>query len=443
MRTTAQTLRSSTATTTTTRTTRTTRAIAALAAVTAATAVFAAQTAAASDMSPLRTGDPTVFRADLQAVAAAGGIGVGGAVTGKNISWTGAAGVRNIDQAVSARPGDTARIGSVTKTMVATLVMQEVQAGRWTLQSTVADVLPGLLPGHGDVTLDELLSHRSGLPDFFVPLLAGVTTGPHLLSVVDKRYRDRQLVATALTRPWLFPPGSSFSYSNTNYVILGLMLQKLNGTDLATLLKKRLFDRAGMDSATFQTTKPWSTPAHLSEYAVFERPYNVDQTNPSIFSSAGAVEATPKDLDKFYRALFNGRLLAPDLVREMAAPRSTTPLAYGLGIYAVGDPCPGPHGEQQALYGHDGATFGTLTLAFTSADGTRQAAISWTGRPLTTLDNPTAKPANNFLVDAFSANCPVAVPTPTTRTAPKSTSNLLPSLESLTLPDAQLARPAH
>lgn len=88
MRTTAQTLRSSTAATTTTRTTRTTRAIAALAAVTAATAVFAAQPAAASDLSPLRTGDPTVFRADLQAVAAAGGIGVVGAVTGKNISWT-------------------------------------------------------------------------------------------------------------------------------------------------------------------------------------------------------------------------------------------------------------------------------------------------------------------------------------------------------------------
>lgn len=345
-------------------------------------------------------------------MAAAGAIGVAGASRGASgPTWKGAAGVRSIDAALPAKAFDTFRIGSVRKSMIATVALQEVQKKRWSLSTRVGQVLPGLLPGHDAVTLEELLSHRSGLPDYILPITGNPATDPaHFFAALKHRYTDQQLIAAALTQPWLFTPGTQFSYSNTNFVVVGMMLAAVNHSSVGALLKQRIFGPAGMSSATFPMTGPSYAHPHLSDYALFNRPYNLDDTSATLFSSAGGVVANAADLDRFYRALFTGKLLSPALVISMATPRSTMPLAYGLGIYAVGDPCPGPDGGPVALYGHDGATFGTATFAFTSADGTRQASIGWGGRQYVAGNPPTAVAANTFLVDAFIASCPRPVP---------------------------------
>lgn len=382
------------------------------------------------DLHPSTTQAKDGLRADLNALTAEGAIGVVGAFHGPSISWAAAAGVRSIDRAQPARTNDRIRIGSVTKSMVATLALQEVQRGRWRLSTTIDDVWPGLLPGHGRVTVEELLSHRSGLPDYLPPLLAPATTPSQLVGLLSRHYTDSQLVRTALTQPWLFPPGTDFSYSNTNYVVVGMLLARTNHQQLQQLLTQRIFRPAHMTSARFPE-RVWPRASSLSGYALFERPYNLDRTSPSLLSAAGSVVASASDLDRFYRALFTGRLLRPDLVRSMATPRSTKTLAYGLGIYAVGDPCPSSAGTPQALYGHDGATFGTLTLAFTSADGTRQASIAWTGRQYP--QTPTAsQTANQFLIDAFTATCPRPVPASNRKTTARQLSQL-PSTDRLDL----------
>lgn len=372
---------------------------------------------AARQAAPALDGD--ALQHDLDLVRQHGAIGVVGAARGHHDRWTGASGVRSIDRARAARSGDTFRIGSITKSMVATLALQQVQAKRWTLQTTVGDVLPGLLPGHDDVTLEQLLSHRSGLPDYVSTLIAGASTPEELLSVVRRHYTDRQLVDAALTQPWSFEPGTDYSYSNTGYVVVGMMLERATHHSVRHLLRTRIFGPARMHHSSFPTRLPGFRRPHLTEYATFERPYNFDATNPSVFSSAGAVVSTAEDLDRFYRALFSGRLLRPDLVRTMATPRTNQAgdPAYGLGIYRVGDPCPGPEGQPQYLYGHDGATFGTLSVTFSSPDGTRQASVDYTGRDLTTVPPPTSKPANDFLIDAFSQTCPRTVPTRAKKTA--------------------------
>lgn len=390
-------------------------AVAALAALACSMGAVTAPALAASSPTPARPSpgaghgmDGETLQHDLDLVTQAGAIAVVGAARGSHQWWQGASGVRSIDAARTARPGDTFRVGSITKTMIATLAMQQVQARRWKLTTRVGDVLPGLLPGHELVTLEQLLSHRSGLPDYFGTLLAGAQTPDQLLTVLHRPYTDAQLVAVALKQPWLFRPGTDYSYSNTEYVVVGMMLEQATQRSVAHLLRNRIFVPAGMRSSTYPTRLPGFRWTHLSEYALFERPYNFDATNPSVFSSAGAVVSTAPDLDRFYRALFTGQLLPMNLVRNMATPRTVKAgdPAYGLGIYLVGDPCPGPKGQQQYLYGHDGATFGTLSTAFTSPDGKRQASVNFTGRDYLTAAPPTAKLANDFLIDAFSQTCP-------------------------------------
>jgi len=379
-------------------------------AISGATVTTASATATTSGDADLRPAAKERLRARLEAVTEAGAIGAVGFSRGaRGPAWDGAAGVRTIDGAQRARAGDTARVASVTKAMVATLAMQEVDRGRWTLDTTAGEVLPGLLPGHGDVTLEQLLSHRSGLPDHISAILADVTDTDGLLRAIDRDRTDRQLVAAALTQPWLFDPGTDFAYSNTNYVVVGLMLEKATKRSMRALLEQRVFAPAGMTSARFPTTGPaFAGRRHLSDYAIFERPYNVDGHSSTIFSSAGAVVADASDIASFYRALFAGRLVSTSSLDQMLEPR-TPAVGYGLGIYSAGDPCPGPDGQQQLLYGHDGAAFGTVTFVFTSADGGRQASVAFGGRQYVEQP-PTLTAANDFLVDAFTATCPRTVP---------------------------------
>jgi D-alanyl-D-alanine carboxypeptidase len=198
-----------------------------------------------------------------------------------------------------------------------------------------------------------------------------------------------------------------------------------------------------MSSTSFPRSA-WSHRPRLAEYAILKRPHSLRRSSPSLFSAAGAVVAGTRDLNRFYRALITGKLLAPGLLRSMITPRSTKTLRYGLGIYAVGDPCPGPSGQPQVLYGHDGATFGTQTLAFTSADGSRQASIAWTGRQYVAAPT-TAKPAGDFLVEAFSANCPRPIPAPTPdagRAQGQGSPGELPSLRTLVPAHPEVYRPA-
>lgn len=365
-----------------------------------ATSSTAAASGRAAASRPL---DRAALQADLDAVTAGAGVGAVAQVVGPSGTWSSASGVRRLNaQSPRARAGDRVRIASVTKAMVATLAMQEVQRGRWKLSTRVQDVLPGLLPGHGTITLAQLLSHRSGAPDYLTALLADATTVAAFRHDISVRYTDRQLVRVALTLPWK-APGSGYSYSNTNYVIVGLMLAHVNHRSVQSLLERRVFRPAHMTRSFFARTS--KIPGrHLTEYAVFDRAYSLSSFEPSIFSSAGAVVSTARDVNRFYAALFTGKLLRPALVRQMRTPRTATPLPYGFGIFAVQDPCPAANGHAQWVYGHNGESFGTLTLTLSSPNARRQVAVSVTGRVWDPAK--TAPPIEEFAAKALLATCP-------------------------------------
>lgn len=381
------------------------------------------QAAVAAPPTPTSSSTQRLDRHGLQSAlddtTAGYGVGAVAQVKGPQGTWSSASGVRRLSRGMpEAQAKDKVRIASVTKSMVATLALQEVQRGRWKLTTRVGDVLPDLLPGHGNVTLAQLLSHRSGLPDFAGALVANVVDGPSLVDAVSTRYSDRQLVASALTLPWSFTPGTSFGYSNTNYVVVGMMVARANHRSIGSLLRSRVFTPARMTETTFPRTAR-IRGAHLTEYAVLDKPYSLATFEPSFFSSAGAVVSTTRDVNRFYASLLSGRMIKRSLVQKMITPLTATPLAYGLGIYSLPDPCPTKDGKEQLVYGHDGASFGTLTVSLSSRDARRQVTVAVTGRSY----DPTAAPLPyfEFAYEALAATCPRPVPTtPEMRTRTRS-----------------------
>ena len=268
-------------------------------------------------------------------------------------------------------------------------------------------MLPGLLPGHDGITVEQLLSHRSGLPEYLTPIIAGAASPQEAVDLVSVPRTDHELINYALAQPWVFEPGTAFGYSNTNYVVVGMMLTALNRRPVADLIRHRIFRPARMHHSTYPT-RPGITGAHLSEYAIFDRPYALDSFDPSLFSSAGAVISTTEDLNRFWRALATGRLLPRSLVETMTTPLTAGTLPYGLGTFTAPDPCDASGTGDEVVFGHDGLSFGTHTLSMTSRDGRRRFTVATTGRSFTAGATPV--PFEQFFAAAFASTCPATHP---------------------------------
>ncbi|MFI2105306.1 serine hydrolase domain-containing protein [Isoptericola sp. NPDC019693] len=340
-------------------------------------------------------------------------VGVVARVDAPGLRWSGADGTRRLEGRGPAQPQDRFRAASNTKMMVSTLVLQEVEKGTWSLDTPVVDVAPesaAAIPDayEDDVTLELLLTHRSGLPDHLGPLTANrMADDPEdfdeFFDVLGEEYTTADHLAAMDDQPWLFEPGSDASYSNAGYVLLGLALERATGQDLQRLLEQRVFRPAGMRHSAYPDDPGYRGP-FLRESAytgdLGAGWYGLDGFDPSLFGSAGAVTSTTEDLQRFTEALVTGDLLDPETVTDVLTPRtvgSPTLPDYGLGVYRLPDPCePGAW-----LYGHDGASFGTLSITLTSPDAERQVTVALTGRDLTTLESD----LNTALVPALLATC--------------------------------------
>jgi len=216
-----------------------------------------------------RAVDPAALREAVRAVRADGAVGVTARVSAPGVRWTYAAG-RTRPSGRKARPDDVFRVGSVTKQMIAVLALQQVARGRWKLRTKVDSISPGLLGSHGGVTVKQLLSHTSGLPDYLRPLVANTTTKRKFLDAVSLSYDPLTLLATGLAKDWQFRPGTRWRYSNTNYVALGLLLEESTGKPLSTLLRNRVFRPAKLGQTTY-ARQPVIRRPHLFEFAFFGR----------------------------------------------------------------------------------------------------------------------------------------------------------------------------
>ncbi|MGW4471142.1 serine hydrolase domain-containing protein [Nonomuraea sp. NPDC004354] len=296
--------------------------------------------------------------------------------------WTGSAGVRELGQ--SARPATNGhfRIGSTTKTFTATLVLQLVADGTIELDAPVADHLPeyGL---DRRITARMLLQHTSGLFNFTGEYYPDGTFAPGIPGLgkewaTDNRFRTYQpeeLVRLALSKPARFEPGTGWSYSNTNYVLARVLVEKVTGRAYAEQMQARILRPLGLSGTVVPDASPDVPEPHAHGYYRYqdaEEWKTVDTTrfNPSWISAAGDMISTTEDLHTFFSALNSGRLLPAPLLAEMRKPDPT--IGYGLGVFVEDTEGGG------TLLHHNGGFWGWAALMYSTPDGSKTMTASVT-----------------------------------------------------------------
>ena len=237
------------------------------------------------------------------------------------IVFVSAAGKEYVATAGSRRPGadQRFRVGSVTKTFTATIVLQLVQEGTLRLDSTLEDHVPGVIPRGEEITIRHLLQHRSGL--------ANVTEYPQWLKEAERSPSTSPInsLRFAASKPLVFKPGTQARYSNTNYIALGLVIEKVTGRSYAEELEQRVLDPLGLSRTELPTTRRL---ADLDDGGY----------NPNLPWAAGAIVSNAHDLSRFYSALLSGRLLSGASLATM----KKTVAGIGLGIFPTELPCGRP-----------------------------------------------------------------------------------------------------
>ncbi|MEV5971719.1 serine hydrolase domain-containing protein [Streptomyces sp. NPDC051921] len=261
------------------------------------------------------------------------------------------------------------RIGSVSKTFSTVVLLQLVQEGRIELDAPVNRYLPGLLPDDR-ITVRHLLTHRSGLADYTNAMFE--KTVPGFEAVRNRVFSYQELVDLSLAEPRTTEPGVSYKYSNANFVVVGMLIEKLTGRPVADAYKHRIFKPLKLSGTTYVHPDTRIKGLHVRGYLHPDEAGAplVDSTEQTVSwaQSAGAVISTPADLNTFMSALLRGRLLSPAMLDAMTTvtPTDTTNTRfYGLGLRRYDLSC----GTQ--VFGHTGTVQGFYTYAFTTRDGRR------------------------------------------------------------------------
>ncbi|GAA2415497.1 serine hydrolase [Streptomyces coeruleofuscus] len=292
--------------------------------------------------------------------------------------WVGSAGVRKLGETAKPPTNGHVRIGSNTKTFTATVVLQLVDEGTLGLDAPVADYLPefGL---DTKITVRMLLQHTSGVFNFtgeyyddgtFAPGIPATTAGQEWVDNRFKTYRPEELVRLALSKPARFEPGTDWSYSNTNYVLARLLIEKVTGRSLAEEMQRLILDPLGLSGTVAPYTRQEVPEPHAHAYYRYEdedgRQETVDVTrqNPSWISTGGDMISTTQDLHTFISALMRGKLLPAPLLAEMCTPHPKA--GYGLGVF-VQDA--GENGG--TVITHNGGMAGHAALMYSTPDGSK------------------------------------------------------------------------
>ncbi|AKJ13161.1 peptidase [Streptomyces incarnatus] len=360
-------------------------------------AALAAPAVAATGAHPAGGPPHAATRTAVEAAVAAGVPGVTATAEDRHGTWSTTAGVGDLRTGRPRSTADRYRVGSITKTFVATVLLQLEAEGRLSLDDTVDTWLPGVVRGHGHdgrrITIRRLLNHTSGIFDYTSDADFGraVFTRDGFARHRYDTYTPGELVTIALRHEPYFAPGTSWKYSNTNYVLAGMVIEKVTGHPYATEIERRLIAPLRLRGTSLPGTRITVPRPSSRAYSKFNDPtspaYDVTTLNPSLASSAGEMISDSADLDRFYGALLGGKLLPPAQLKEMKTTVEATGIPntrYGLGLMDTRLTC-GVH-----VWGHNGGIHGSASTAMTTADGRHAIAFNfngdWTGGMESVID---------------------------------------------------------
>ncbi|MFJ8041161.1 serine hydrolase domain-containing protein [Kitasatospora sp. NPDC096147] len=340
--------------------------------------------------------DRAALDAALRAVVVEGGstAALGRLVENGRTVWQGAAGKADLDRGTPARADGRFRIGSVTKTFVATVLLQLEAERRVDLDAPVERYLPGTVPNGRNITVRQLLNHTSGVYNYTEDRsFQDFDTPEGIRRWLDHgRWADRtpaELVRIAVAHEPYFAPGTDWHYSNTNYVLAGMIVEKVTGRSWNAELERRIVRPLGLTSTSFPTTDTAVPGVHAKGYLQLPDGGRADVTrlNPSMAGAAGAGISSTADLAKFNAALLGGRLLPKAQLNEMTTvtPQSLKYVPYGLGLMREDTPC-------GTYWGHGGGIPGYGTQILGQLGGKRQLSFSYNA-----FDNGKVEEANRTL----------------------------------------------
>ncbi|MFD9333851.1 serine hydrolase domain-containing protein [Streptomyces sp. NPDC060028] len=260
------------------------------------------------------------------------------------------------------------RIGSITKTFSTVVLLQLVNEKKIDLDTSVNHYLPGLLPDDR-ITVRHLLTHRSGLADYTNAMFA--QTVPGFEAVRNKVFSYQELVKLSLSEPRTTEPGVSYKYSNANFVVVGMLIEKATGQPVATEYDRRIIKPLELKNTSYVHPGTKISGLHIHGYLTPDEAGAplVDSTEQTVSwaQSAGAMISNPGDLNVFMSALLRGRLLPAkqlDAMLTMTPTDTTNTRFYGLGLRRYDLSC-------TSVYGHTGTVQGFYSYVFTTRDGVR------------------------------------------------------------------------
>ncbi|PSL53435.1 D-alanyl-D-alanine carboxypeptidase [Saccharothrix carnea] len=281
------------------------------------------------------------------------------------------------DAAGEASVGGYFRIGSATKTFVATVVLQLVDEGKVGLDDPVDRYVAGVPKGeNGDrATVRQVLNHTSGFYDYAHE--EGYSTNRWRGADRFRSYRPQELLDVAFARESYFDPGEGWHYSNTNYIVAGMLIERVTGRTYGDEVRARVLRPLGLAHTTVPGWRPGLPHPHARGYTQVDgRLVDATSMNPTLDWAAGEMISTAEDLNRFFDALLSGRLTSAaslDAMRQTVDDTGTI-FAYGLGLQRFDLPC------GRSIWGHGGELIGYRTYATRADDGTR-ATLSYNPLP--------------------------------------------------------------
>jgi D-alanyl-D-alanine carboxypeptidase len=299
---------------------------------------------------------------------------------GRSTAYT--AGTAELDKRVPVPRNGQVRAGSNTKAFVAVVVMQLVAEGKVELDAPVTKYLPGAIKDDR-ITVRQLLNHTSGLANYTNHL------GLENFENLQHRYFEpHELLAVGNQHPVTGQPGEKFKYSNTNYVLAGLIVQKVTGRPIAENVDRRIVQRLKLKDTYWPNQGEQGIRGkHPRGYSLIKGvPTDVTEMDPSWGWAAGQIISSTKDLNTFYQALLKGDLVP---AKELAEMRKTVPTVgemwpgaeYGLGLVSSPLTCGGKY------WGHGGDIHGYETRGGVTEKG-RAFSVAVTALPGTFQDTP-------------------------------------------------------
>ncbi|MGW2780252.1 serine hydrolase domain-containing protein [Streptomyces populi] len=320
------------------------------------------------------------LRQDTEAIHALGVSGVQArAITSDGRQAVATSGTADLRTGRPVSPDGYFRMASTSKTLVAVVVLQLEAEGRLSLDDTVDHWLPGVVRGNGNdgsrTTVRQLLQHTSGIHDD----LPGYTTPEEYYQQRHDVYSADQLIARAMAHAPDFPPGGGWEYSNTGYVLLGMIIQQATGLPSHQQIQDRVLRPLGLDRTLWTGTSPTLPPPHARAYQFYGPGSRVDVSDqiPVDHENLSYVTTT-RDENVLLRALLAGRLLP---ARQLAEMKRTVPVSaevqqlwpggrYGLGLAERPLSCGGTY------WSHEGGDGGYITLNGVTDDGGRSVVVS-------------------------------------------------------------------